>query len=113
MFGFVCSQIGNFANTLGKSLHVSGTRLAGILVLADIRWLPLNWAGQGLVALGQSHWASGLLLTGATLRFTIGVFWFALVTAQRWYYSGWAGMQVIHAQKSDPSLDPSTLRPTV
>lgn len=99
MFGFLCSQVGNFSNTFGKNIHISGTRLTGILLLANTRWLPLNWAGQGLVALGQSHWLIGFLLMSATLGFTIGVFWFALLTAERLYYSGWAGMQVIASKK--------------
>lgn len=99
MFGFLCSQTGNLASTFEKNIHISGTRLAGILYLANTRWLPLNWAGQGLVALGQSHWATGLLLMGATLGFTAGVFWFALLTAEKWYYSGWAGMQVVSRKK--------------
>ena len=47
------------------------------------------------MALGQSHWLMGLLLVGATFGVTISVFWFALLTAERWYYSGWAGMQVV------------------
>jgi hypothetical protein len=110
MFGFVCSQLGNFANTFGKNIQISGTRLAGILVLADIRWLPLNWAGQGLVALGQSHWSVGLLLVGGTLGFTVGVFWFALLLAERWYYSGWAGMQVVARKKKRPVSRPITAR---
>ena len=116
MFGFLCSQMGNFANTFGKNIHISGTRLAGILVLADIRWLPLNWAGQGLVALGQSHWSSGILLVGGTFVFTIGVFWSALLTAQRWYYSGWAGMQVVARKKKRPAsrpVRPATNRPVL
>ncbi|HEY9526262.1 MAG TPA: hypothetical protein VIR02_04210, partial [Anaerolineales bacterium] len=99
MFGFVCSQTGNFASAFGENVQISGTRLAGILFLANTRWLPLNWAGQGLVALGQIHWLTGLLLVGATLAFTLGVFWFALLTAERWYYSGWAGMQVVARKK--------------
>ena len=95
MFGLVCSQLGNFSNSFGQDINISGTRLAGLVVLANTRWLPLNWAGQGLIALGESHWLSGILLVGATLGFTVVTFWFALVTAERWYYSGWAGMQVI------------------
>lgn len=106
MFGFVCSQSGNFANSFGKNVHISGTRLAGILFLANTRWLPLNWAGQGLVALGQSHWLAGLLLVGGTLGFTIGVFWFALITAEKWYYSGWAGMQVVTRKKAPRPVRP-------
>src|SRR5215216_4513476 len=112
MFGFLCSQVGNFANIFGKDLQISGTRLAGILWLANVRWLPLNWAGQGLVALGQSHWLTGLLLMGGTLGFTIGVFWFALLTAERLYYSGWAGMQVVARKKKRPvrPIDQATNR---
>ena len=99
MFGFLCSQIGNFANIFGRDIHISGTRLGGILLLANTRWLPLYWAGQGLISLGEGHWLSGFLLVIATLGFTIGVFWFALLTAERLYYSGWAGMQVVTRKK--------------
>jgi len=99
MFGLVCSQLGNFTNSFGQDINISGTRLAGIVLLANTRWLPLNWAGQGLIALGESHWLSGTLLVGATLVFTIVTFWFALITAERWYYSGWAGMQAITRKK--------------
>jgi ABC-2 type transport system permease protein len=99
MFGLLCSQLGNFANSFGRDINISGTRLAGILFLSNIRWLPLNWAGQGLVALGKEQWLSGGLLVGATLGFAMIVFWFALVTAERWYYSGWARMQVVTRKK--------------
>jgi hypothetical protein len=100
MFGFMCSQLGNFANFFGRQVNISGSRLAGMLLIANTPWLPLNWAGQGLAALGEGHWLSGFLLVGATLAFTIVAFWFALVTAERWYYSGWAGMQVIARKKN-------------
>jgi ABC-2 type transport system permease protein len=100
LFGFACSQLGNFANIFGKNIHISGTRLAGILVLAQIRWLPLNWAGQGLVELGQNHWVTGLLFLGATLGVAIGIFVFALLTAEQLYYSGWASMQIVARKKT-------------
>ncbi|HEX9388606.1 MAG TPA: hypothetical protein VF918_19940 [Anaerolineales bacterium] len=100
MFAFLCSQTGNLANSFGRDINFSGTRLAGLLVLSNTRWLPLNWAGEGLVALGEGHWLTGILLVGATLGFSSIVFWFALITAQRLYYSGWAGMQVVARKKS-------------
>ncbi|RPJ24759.1 MAG: hypothetical protein EHM33_16770 [Chloroflexi bacterium] len=100
MFGFACSQIGNLASSFGRNMDFSGTRIAGLLALSNTGWLPLNWAGQGLVALGESRWLSGILLVGATLGFAAITFWFALVTAQRLYYSGWAGMQVVARKKS-------------
>src|SRR6266498_5612929 len=90
MLGLLCSQLGNFANSFGRDFNISGTRLAGILFLSNVRWLPLNWAGQGLVALGEGQWLSGSLILGATLGFAMVVFLFALITAERWYYSGWA-----------------------
>jgi ABC-2 type transport system permease protein len=104
MFGFLCSQAGNLANSFGKGVNFSGTRIAGMLLLANTRWLPLNWAGQGLVALGEGRWLAGSLLVGGTLAFTTVVFWFALVTAQRLYYSGWAGMQVVARKKKTPAV---------
>jgi ABC-2 type transport system permease protein len=100
MFAFLCSQTGNLANSLGRDINFSGTRLAGLLALSNTRWLPLNWAGQGLVALGEVRWLTGILLAGGTLGFSAIVFWFALLTAQRLYYSGWAGMQVVARKKS-------------
>lgn len=103
MFAFLCSQTGNLANSFGRNINFSGTRIAGLLVLSNTRWLPLNWAGQGLVALGEGRWLSGILLAGATLGFSTVVFWFALITAQRLYYSGWAGMQVVARKKRMPS----------
>ena len=110
MFAFFCSQTGNLANWFGKDINFSGTRLAGLLVLSNTRWLPLNWAGQGLVALGERHWLPGTLLVGATFAFTGMVFWFAIITAQRLYYTGWAGMQVVARKKSTRST--RTTRPT-
>ena len=104
LFGFLCSQTGNLANSFGRNINFSGTRLAGMLILANTRWLPLNWAGQGLVALGEGHWLSGTLLVGGTLGFSAVVFWFAIVTAQRLYYSGWAGMQVVTRRKRTPAV---------
>jgi ABC-2 type transport system permease protein len=100
LFGFACSQLGNFANLFGKNIHISGTRLAGILLLSQVRWLPLNWAGQGLVELGQNHWISGVLLLGATLGVAVGIFVFALLTAEQLYYTGWAGMQIVARKKT-------------
>ena len=109
MFGFICSQSGNFANSFGRDIHISGTRVTGILLLANTRWLPLNWAGQGLVALGESHWLTGILLLGGTLGLASVAFWFALITAERWYYSGWAGMQVVARKKATRSPRPANV----
>jgi hypothetical protein len=107
IFGFMCGQSGNLANSLGRDIQFSGTRLTGILLLANTRWFPLNWAGQGLVALGEGQWLSGMLLIVAALGLSSAVFWFALVTAERWYYSGWAGMQIVARKKATRSARPA------
>lgn len=106
IIGLSCSQLGNVASSFGKAINISGTRLAGILLISNTRWLPLNWAGQGLVALGEGHWLSSILLLIATLGFAIVTFWFALVAAESWYYSGWARMQVVTRKKTVRSLHP-------
>jgi ABC-2 type transport system permease protein len=62
-------------------------------------WNPLNWAGRGLVELGEGRWLAGLGLVSLTLGLCTLAFSFALVTAERWYYSGWAGMQVVAYKK--------------
>jgi ABC-2 type transport system permease protein len=107
VLGFACSQIGNFSNSLGRNLDVSGKQITGIFMRSNTPWLPLNWAGQGLVALGEGHWISGFLLLGVTLGLASVAFWFALVTAERLFYSGWAGMQVVARRKVTQPRRPS------
>ncbi len=95
--GVICSQIGNLSQTFGRDEFSPGA-MGGALTLAmrlKTPWLPLNWAGQGLVDLGESHWLTGTALTVLTLALCSLVFGFALVTAERLYYGGWAGMQVV------------------
>jgi ABC-2 type transport system permease protein len=98
----VCSQSGNFYNTMGRDVTITGSQVNGMfdmLMRLNTPWLPLNWPGRGLVALGSGDWLSGLLLVGLTLGLSTLAFMFALVTAERWYYTGWAGMQVVSHKK--------------
>ncbi len=100
--GLLCSQIGNFSQSFGRETDISKSQMSGILSLAarfDSLWLPVNWAGRGLVELGQGHWLVGTILVVLTLVLACACFWFALVTAEGLYYSGWAGMQVIARHK--------------
>jgi len=62
-------------------------------------WNPLSWAGNGLVALGEGRWLTGLGLVALILGLCALAFSFALVTAEHWYFSGWAGMQVVAYKK--------------
>jgi ABC-2 type transport system permease protein len=100
--GLICSQLGNLYNAFGRNADISETQAVGVvstLMRLNVPWLPLNWAGRGLVALGEGRWLTGILLVGLTLGLSATLFGFALVTAERWYYSGWARMQVIARRK--------------
>jgi ABC-2 type transport system permease protein len=48
---------------------------------------------------GEDRWLEGLGLVVLTVGISAVVFWFALNTAERWYYTGWAGMQVVTTKK--------------
>jgi hypothetical protein len=101
----LCSQSGNLYNTLGHNVKISGSQVNGLFALLmrfNTPWNPLNWAGGGLVDLGEGRWLSGFFLIALTLGLSGLAFTFALVTAERWYYTGWAGMQVV-AYKKKPA----------
>lgn len=98
----LCGQSGNFFNATRNDIDISGTQVNSffsLLMRLNTPWNPLNWAGRGLVALGEGQWLSGLLLVTLTLGLSALAFSFALVTAERWYYTGWAGMQVVANKK--------------
>jgi ABC-2 type transport system permease protein len=101
----LCSQSGNFFNATRNNVNISGSQVNGLfslLMRLNTPWSPLNWAGRGLVALGEGNWLPGLFLVTLTLGLSALAFAFALVTAERWYYTGWAGMQVV-ANKKKPA----------
>jgi hypothetical protein len=102
LISILCSQSGNFFNTMGHDVDISGTQVNGLfatLMRFNTPWMPLNWAGRGLVDLGEGRWLSALLFLGLTLGLATAAFLVALSTAERWYYTGWAGMQVIAQRK--------------
>ncbi|MGA2488799.1 MAG: hypothetical protein ABSF99_01235 [Anaerolineales bacterium] len=102
ILSILCSQSGNLYNTLGHDIKISGSQvngLFGLLMRLNTPWNPLNWAGRSLVALGEGHWLAGLSLLALTLGLSTIAFIVALGTAERWYYTGWAGMQVVASRK--------------
>jgi ABC-2 type transport system permease protein len=104
--GLTCSQWYNFSHAFGENdfsdVQVSG--LSDLLTRADTLWLPLNWAGRGLVDIGEGRWLTGIPLLLLTFGLCAAAFGFSLVTAERWYYSGWAGMQVVTNKKKSPRV---------
>ena len=121
ILAFTCSQAGNLFNSFGRSADVSGAQvnnMFNLLIRFNTPWLPLNWAGQGLVALGEGHWLIGVLLVTLTLGLAAAAFMVSLSTAERWYYTGWAGMQVVALRKKPlgkarPAVGGGTLSPVV
>jgi hypothetical protein len=102
LIGFTCGQSGNLYQAFGRHSDISRSQtsqMLGLLTRAQTPWFPLNWAGHGLVAIGEGRWLAGTLLLALTLGLAVLAFGFALVTAERWYYSGWAGMQVVAQKK--------------
>jgi ABC-2 type transport system permease protein len=98
----LCSQSGNLYNSLGRNVKISGSQVNGafaLLMRFNTPWNPLNWAGSGLVDVGEGRWLAGLGLVALILFLSALAFTLALGTAERWYYSGWAGMQVVAYRK--------------
>ena len=103
----LCSQSGNLYNALGHNVTISGSQVNGVFALLmrfNTPWNPLNWAGRGLVDLGEGRWLAGFGLVALTLGLSVLAFSFALATAERWYYSGWAGMQTVAYKKKSARL---------
>ncbi len=94
------SQIGNIFN-FGEISPGDAEFQQAVSTLESFNspWVPLTWGGRGLIALGEGDWlVAGGLLT-LTLGLSLGIFWISLVFAERWFYSGWAGMQVISTKR--------------
>lgn len=62
-------------------------------------WFPLAWGARGLVDLGLERWLSGAFFLILTLGVSALLFWIALGTAERLYYTGWASLQVSSQRK--------------
>ena len=98
----LCSQTGNLMNFSRRGEDISSDQintLISLLTRLNNPWLPLNWAGRGLVELGGGNLLLGLALVSLTVGLFAGIFWIALLTAERWYYSGWARMQIVARKK--------------
>lgn len=90
---FLCSQTGQIMNTFEPSRAQVSNSLS-LLTRLNAPWSPLAWSGRGLMDIAQGRWLSGLGWTLLSLSLVSGVFFTALVGAERLYYSGWARVQV-------------------
>jgi hypothetical protein len=108
VISIICSQSGNLMRS-GNNGDISKdqvSRALGFLSQLNNPWIPLNWPGRGLEALGEGRWLMGLGLTLVSLGLAGGIFWVSLATAERWYYTGWAGMQNIASRKKAAQRKP-------
>jgi ABC-2 type transport system permease protein len=96
VISILCSQSGNFINAMHPDYaNLTGQQIPlNWITRFNSPWIPLSWAGRGLVDLGEGRWLSGILFLGLTLALAGGLYYLALTTAERLYYSGWASMQV-------------------
>jgi ABC-2 type transport system permease protein len=91
LISIVCSQSGQIANYSDMSQDQM-RRAAELVSRFDTPWSPLAWAGRGLVSIGEGDWLPGAALLGLTLALAVAVFFLALVSAERLYYTGWASL---------------------
>ena len=102
IISILCGQSGNLYNAMKNDINVSGTQVNNffsLMIRFNTPWNPLNWPGRGLVDLGEGRWLTGTLFVLITLALSTLAFLAALGTAQRWYYTGWARMQVVTQKK--------------
>src|SRR5512136_2185624 len=102
VISILCGQSGNLYNSMKNDITISGTQvnnLFSLMIRFNTPWNPLNWPGRGLVDLGEGRWLTGFLFVVITLALSSVVFLAALGTSQRWYYTGWARMQVVAQKK--------------
>ncbi len=99
---FVLSQsynlMGNKLESLSPQQIFQGSQ---ILSRFDNAWFPLAWGGRSLIDLGQERWLPGVFFLALTIGSSAFVFWLALKTAERLYYTGWASLQVSIQRKNN------------
>ncbi len=88
-FFFASSQMARFVEVEEEQFNAALSDVSR----AAPAWSPLTWVGDGLVHIGQGNWLPGLGLLVLALGLTCGVFYLALVTAERLYYTGWSSLQ--------------------
>lgn len=108
LISIICSQSGQIANWTDVSQQQASQALQ-LLSRLNSSWSPFAWGGRGLVAIGEGHWLSGFGLVFLTIAVAIGIFLISLQTAERWYFSGWAGL---HTGRTKKKLRSHTLDTT-
>ncbi len=98
-FFFAGSQMARFTDMSDEQFDAALSTVSR----AAPAWSPLTWVGDGLVHIGQGNWLPGLGLLVLALGLTCGIFYVALVTAERMYYTGWSSLQNNRRKKARPT----------
>lgn len=101
IISILCSQSGQIANSNAFG-NLGGEQAAQTFLLLerlDVAWSPLSWAGRGLIGIGVSDFLTGVGLSLLALAVFSILFALSLVTAERLYYTGWAGMQAVQVRR--------------
>ena len=96
VLAILMSQIGNIINM--GDIDPNDAQLGQMINLAqkfNSPWMPLSWGGRGLTALGENAWFPAISFLILVLGLSACIFGFSLLIAERWFYSGWAGMQIV------------------
>lgn len=104
LISIVCSQSGQlfrFADTNLDPAQV--TSVVNVFSRFNSPWSPMAWAGQGVIGLGEGNWLPGIGYTLLILVLSSGLFYVALVTAEKLYYTGWARVQGSWRRKKTPA----------
>ncbi len=92
-------------NLIGPKLeNLSADQLAAsanVVTKLNNPWVPLVWGGRSLVDIGAGKWVSGVSFLVLTLVLSGVIFWIALSTAEKLYYTGWASLQVGSTRKKN------------
>jgi len=102
---FLIILVSQSFNLMGDKLeNLSADQVAtsaNLITKLNNPWIPLVWGGRSLVDIGTGNWISGLSFLALTLLLSGAVFWIALGTAEKLYYSGWASLQVGTTRKKN------------
>jgi len=96
VLGFVVGTFFFASSQMARFMEVEEEQFDAALASASRAvpaWSPLTWVGDGLVHIGQGNWLPGLGLLVLSLALICGIFYLALVTAERMYYTGWSSLQ--------------------
>jgi ABC-2 type transport system permease protein len=110
-FFLVFSQSARFINFDVNNQQV--TNLLNLTARFNQPWSPLAWAGHGLVDLGRGNWLPAAGWLAAALLLTGGIFYVALSTSERLYYTGWSSLQNNRRKQKSRTGAPERSAPSV